>query len=135
VLGEFLFRIIVGHPTAIGFNTRLLRAIWTLIVAFCLNWLYVHVDGSVKSTHALRHSIYSAFTWVFMHLPLVASLLAGGHAAATSASPGEYEHPLAWLLCGGLGTGLICLWIIALLNKSDDDAGLLMLSKVSQFGI
>jgi hypothetical protein len=108
-----------------------MRAIWTLIIAFCLNWLYVHGDGSLKMTHPLRHSIHHAFIWVFIHLPLVASLLAGGHAAANSATTEEYHHEELWLLCGGLGAGMICLWSLALLGECSDPPGTLILPKVS----
>jgi low temperature requirement protein LtrA len=131
VLGEFLYAIIVGHPTGVGFNAKLMRAIWTLIIAFCLNWLYVHNDGALEGQHPLRHSIYSAFTWVTLHLPLVAALLAGGHVAAASAKTEDLHGGELWLLCGGLGTGLICLYAIALLHRSDDDPGTLILPKVS----
>ncbi|OBT67248.1 hypothetical protein VE03_02671 [Pseudogymnoascus sp. 23342-1-I1] len=129
VLGEFLYAIIVGHPAAAGFNVRLLRAIWTLIIAFCFNWLYVHNDGSLKYEHAIRHSIVTAFIWVMMHLPLVASMLAGGHVAAASTKTDELDDPELWLLCGGLGIGIICLYVIAMLHRSDDPPGTLMLPK------
>lgn len=131
VLGEFLYQIIVGSPAAVGFNSRLLRAIWTLIVAFCLNWLYVHNDGSLKGQHPLRHNIYTAFTWVTVHLPLVASLLVAGHVSAQTAVTDEIEEPELWLLCGGLGVGLFCLYLIALLHKCEDASGTLILHKVS----
>jgi low temperature requirement protein LtrA len=130
VLGEFLYAIIVKHPAAVGFNIRLLRAIWTLIIAFCLNWLYVHNDGSLDCQHPLRHSIYTAFAWSTMHLPLVACLLVGGHVAAASTKTEELEVGELWLLCGGLGVGLVCLYVISLLHRSDDAAGALMLPKV-----
>jgi low temperature requirement protein LtrA len=130
VLGEFLYKIIVGHPAAIGFNDRLMRAIWTLIVAFCLNWLYVHNDGALESKHAIRHSIWTAFTWVTLHLPLVASLLAGGHVAAVSSKTKEIHEAELWILCGGIGIGLLCLYAIALLHNDHDPSGTLMLPKV-----
>ena len=132
MLGEFLYSIIVGHPAAIGFNLGLMRAIWTLIIAFCLNWLYAHHDGSLKSEHPIRHSIYSAFVWITLHLPLIASLLAGGHIAAVSVKHGDLHHNQGqlWLLCGGLGTGLFCLYAIALLHRSDDEPDILLLPKV-----
>ncbi|KFY02359.1 hypothetical protein V490_00550 [Pseudogymnoascus sp. VKM F-3557] len=129
VLGEFLYAIIVGHPAAVGFNVRLLRAIWTLIIAFCFNWLYVHNDGSLEYEHAIRHNIITAFAWVMMHLPLVASMLVGGHVAAASTKTDELEGAELWLLCGGLGIGIICLYVIAVLHRSDDPPGTLMLSK------
>jgi low temperature requirement protein LtrA len=130
VLGEFLYQIVFGSPAAIGFNMDLLRAVWTLIIAFCLNWMYVHSDGSLKSLHPLRHHIIASFLWITLHLPLVASLLAGGHVAAASAKGDHFDDGDRWLLCGGLGTGMICLYGITLLHKTEDPPGLLILDKV-----
>lgn len=131
VLGEFLYQIIVGSPAAIGFSTRLLRAVWTLIIAFCLNWLYVHADGAIDGVHPLRHHIVASFSWVTIHLPLVASLLVAGHVGALSAKTEDIHDGELWLLCGGLGVGLFCLYVIALLHRSDDERGRLLLPKVS----
>jgi low temperature requirement protein LtrA len=130
VLGEFLYQIIVGSNTLIGFNLRFLRAIWTLIIAFCLNWLYLHNDGSLKCQHPLRHSIYAAFTWATIHLPLTASLLVAGHVSASTTKQNELEEGEMWLLCGGLSVGLFCLYFEALLHRSEDKAGTLILPKV-----
>jgi low temperature requirement protein LtrA len=131
VLGEFLYRIIVGSPAVIGFNLGLLRAIWTLIIAFCLNWMYVHSSGSLEQIHPLKHSVAHSYAWVFLHLPLVASLLAGGHAAAnTAVYHEEYHHEEMWLLCGGLGCGAIMLWLLASLGECGDAPGVLILRKV-----
>ena len=129
-LGEFLYLIIVGSNAAVGFNERLLRAIWTLVIAFCLNWLYVHADGSVDATHPLRHNIYTAFAFALVHLPLIASLLAGGHVAAASVAEEEFEDAQRWLLCGGLGVGMLSLYAFALLHGSQDEHGALCVEKV-----
>jgi low temperature requirement protein LtrA len=131
-LGEFLYWSIVGSPAAVGFNLGLLRAVWTLVIAFCLNWMYVHNDGALKGTHPLRHSIFTAFAWISLHLPLIASLLAGGHVAATTAKGDatELHDPESWLLCGSIGVGLFCLYAMALLHNSKDPPRLLILSKV-----
>jgi low temperature requirement protein LtrA len=131
VLGEYLYQIVVGSPAAIGFNMGLMRAIWTLIIAFCLNWIYVHTDGSLQGTHPIRHSLYAAFPWVMLHLPLSASLLAAGHVAAISSKNEEMQNGDRWLLCGGLGVGMIILFIFALLHKSNDLPNTLLLPKVS----
>jgi low temperature requirement protein LtrA len=131
-LGEFLYLIIVGSYAAVGLNERLLRAIWTLIIAFCLNWLYAHADGSLDSTHPLRHSVYTAFAWALIHLPLIASLLAGGHIAAQSVAEKEFEDPQRWLLCSALGAGMVLLYMFALLHKSNDESGTLVFDKVCQ---
>lgn len=135
VLGEFLYRIVVGSPAAIGFNLGLLRAIWTLVIAFCLNWMYVHGDGSLQSVHPLRHSVRAAYAWVFLHMPLVASLLAGGHVAANTSGDEEPHHEELWLMCGGLGVGAISLWLIALLSECHDAPGTLLLPRVRLEGL
>ncbi|CDM37866.1 Low temperature requirement A [Penicillium roqueforti FM164] len=111
-LGEFLYLIIVGSYAAVGLNKRLLRAVWTLVIAFCLNWLYAHADGSLNTTH-----------------PCGTRLLAGGHVAAQSVAEKEFEAPQRWLLCGGLGAGMIFLYVFALLHKSNDESGTLILDK------
>jgi low temperature requirement protein LtrA len=134
-LGEFLYLIIVGSPAAVGLNNRLLRAIWTLVIAFCLNWLYVHADGSLHGIHPMRHSVYAGFLFALIHLPLIASLLAGGHVAALSVAEEEFEDPQRWLLCGGLGSGMMCLYAFALLHLSKDEPGCLRLGKVSRRSI
>ncbi|KAL2061582.1 hypothetical protein VTL71DRAFT_6959 [Oculimacula yallundae] len=129
VLGEFLYQIIVGSPASIGFNLPLLRAVWTLIIAFCLNWLYLHGDGSLDCSHPLRHSVFASFAWVTLHLPMLASLLVAGHVSAHSTKVTEIHEPELWLLCGGLCVGVFCLYIIALLHNSNDPPGTLMLPK------
>lgn len=131
-LGEFLYLIVVGSHAAIGLNDRILRAVWTLVIAFCLNWLYVHADGSVEHEHPLRHSIFAAFAFAVIHLPLIASLLAGGHVAAQSVAEDVFEDAQRWLLCGGLGTGMICLYGFALLHRTQDEPGTLIMDKVGQ---
>ncbi|PLB43630.1 hypothetical protein P170DRAFT_393489 [Aspergillus steynii IBT 23096] len=129
VLGEFLYQIVVGSPAAIGLNLGLLRAVWTLVIAFCLNWLYVHNDGALDGTHPMRHSVYTAFSWITLHLPLSGSLLASGHVAAASAAEDRFGDAERWLLCGSLGTGMFCLYGLALLFESKDAPGTLILGK------
>lgn len=158
-LGEFLYTIIVGSPAAVGFNLSLLRAVWTLVIAFCLNWMYVHNDCAIHYTHPLRHSVVTAFTWITLHLFLIASLLAGGHVAAASAkssyntptttistsssgastgeagshssstSPETFNDGQRWLLCASLGVGILCLYAMALLYSSSDGDNPLILPK------
>ena len=115
ILGEYLYSIVVKNPAAVGLNGALLKAIWTLIIAFCLNWLYVNGDGTPSSIHPIRHSASRAFAFFGVHLPLAASLLVGGHVAAVSASVDYLETGERWLLGGGLGVGLVCLWVHGML--------------------
>lgn len=135
VLGEFLYGVIVGSPAAIGLHINPFRAVETLVIAFSLNWLYVNADGSIDRTHPLRRSVPASFAWSIVHLPLAASLLLGGHVCAVSVGVEELESGERWLLCGGLGAGLLCLWIIGELHKSEDDSRTLILPKVSSLSI
>lgn len=126
VLGEYLYSIVVGNPAAVGLNTGLLKAVWTLIIAFCLNWLYVNGDGSMTSVHPIRRSAVTAFGFFGLHMPLAASLLVGGHVCAMSAGVEELDAGERWLLGGGLGVGMLCLWVLAMLFRSDDEAQLIL---------
>jgi low temperature requirement protein LtrA len=126
VLGEYLYSIIVGDPAAVGLNVGLLKAVWTLVIAFSLNWIYSVGDGSMNATHPIRRSAVTAFAFFSMHLPLAASLLVGGHVCAASAGQVELETGERWLLGGGLGVGMFCLWFLGMLFKSNDQACLVM---------
>jgi low temperature requirement protein LtrA len=126
ILGEYLYSIIVGNPAAVGLNTGLLKAVWTLVIAFSLNWIYSVGDGSMDATHPIRRSTVTAFMFFSMHLPLAASLLVGGHVCAASAGVEELETGERWLLGGGLGVGMFCLWFLGILFKSKDTGCLIM---------
>lgn len=126
ILGEYLYSIIVGNPTGIGLTTGLVKAAWTLIIAFCLNWLYVNGDGSVHTIHPIRRSAVTAFAFFSLHMPMTAALLVGGHVAAESAGRDELNRGERWLLGSGLGIGMACLWVLAMLFQSKDQRLLIM---------
>lgn len=126
ILGEFVYSIIVGDPAGIGLSKGYAKAVATLIIAFCLNWIYVTGDGSLQSTHPIRRSAWTAFAFFLLHLPLSMSFLIGGHISAVSVNLDEFEEGQRWLLSGGLGVGMFCLWVFGMLFRSDDDGQLLM---------
>lgn len=126
ILGEFVYSIIAGDPAGIGLTTGYARAVATLVIAFCLNWLYVTGDGSLQATHPIRRSAWTAFAFFLLHLPLSMSFLIGGHISAVSVREDELEQGQRWLLGGGLGVGMFCLWVFAMLFKSEDDGQLIM---------
>ena len=134
VLGEFTYGILFDSPASGGLNLSLLRAVWTLIIAMCFNLMYVYGDGAMKSIHPARRSVFSAFGWLLVHLPMSAGLLIGGHACA-GATRTEDEDGLSdgqrWLLGGGLAAGFFGLYLLALLFKDDDPPRRLLLPKVS----
>ena len=134
ILGEFLYSIIAGNPAGIGVTSGYGKAVCTLVIAFSLNWLYVSGDGSVQATHPIRRSAWTAFGFFLLHLPLSMSFLIGGHICAVSVQLDEFEPGQRWLLGGGLGVGMLCLWIFAELYKTDDEDGELKFPKQIRVG-
>ena len=130
ILGEFVYSIIVGNPAGVGLTAGYAKAACTLIIAFCLNWIYASGDGSVQATHPIRRSAWTAFAFFLLHLPLSASFLIGGHIAAVSVELEHFEQGQQWLLGGGLGVGLFCLWVYAMLYKTDSEECLIMAKPV-----
>ena len=125
VLGEFLYSI-VQNTTGTGVSPGYGKAVCTLVIAFSLNWLYVSGDGSLQATHPIRRSAWTAFGFFLLHLPLAMSFLIGGHICAVSTSIDEFEDGQRWLLGGGLGVGMLCLYLFGLLYRTDDGGDLLM---------
>lgn len=126
ILGEFVYSIIVGDPAGIGLTAGYAKATCTLIIAFCLNWIYVTGDGSLQATHPIKRSAWTAFAFFLLHLPLSMSFLIGGHISAISVHLEEFEEGQRWLLGGGLGVGMFCLWVYSMLFRSEDDGELIM---------
>lgn len=126
ILGEFVYSIIVGNPAGIGLTSGYAKAVATLVIAFCLNWIYVTGDGSLQATHPIRRSGWTAFGFFLLHLPLSMSFLIGGHIAAVSVRIHRFEDGQRWLLGGGLGVGMFCLWVFGMLFRSEDDGDLIM---------
>lgn len=134
ILGEFVYSVVVGDPTGIGLTAGYAKAVFTLIIAFCLNWIYVNGDGSVQAVHPIRRSAWTAFGFFLLHLPMSASFLIGGHVCAISVKVHEFESGQTWLLGGGLGTGLLCLWIHGMLYRTEDK-GCLVMTKPLRIGM
>lgn len=126
ILGEFVLVVILGDPAGVGLTPGYAKAICTLGIAFCLNWLYVSGDGSLEATHPIRRSAWTAFGFFLLHLPLSASFLIAGHVAALSVKLEEFERGQRWLFGGGLAVGMFCLWIYGMLFRDEDDKILIM---------
>lgn len=126
ILGEFVLVVILGDPAKIGLTSGYGKAVCTLTIAFCLNWLYVSGDGSIEATHPIRRSAWTAFGFFLLHLPLSASFLIAGHVAALSVQFEQFEDGQRWLLGGGLAVGLTCLWIYGMLFRDEHDNVLMM---------
>ncbi|OCT54269.1 hypothetical protein CLCR_00278 [Cladophialophora carrionii] len=129
VLGEFTYAILVGSPAEGAITLKTLRAVETLIIAFCFNSMYDYCDGGTESTHPIRRAVGSAFGWLLIHLPLSAGLMVGGHVCAATVPEDELNAGQRWLWGGGLGLGTFCLFLIAAMYKDEDPPGFLLLSK------
>lgn len=127
ILGEFVYWAIVDSPAGIGLTYGYLKAVCTLVVAFCLNWVYASGDGAgALSTHPIRRSAWSAFAFFLLHLPLAASFTIGGHIAAISTGMDQFETGHRWLLCGGLAVGMACLWVYGMIYRTSPHETLLL---------
>ncbi|KAH7153051.1 bacterial low temperature requirement A protein-domain-containing protein [Dactylonectria macrodidyma] len=126
ILGEFVYSIIVGKKTGIGLTDGYVKAVCTLIIAFSLNWIYASGDGSIQATHPIRRSAWTAFGFFLLHLPLSASFLIGGHIAAVATGEHQLEDGQRWLLGGGLGVGMFCLWVYGMLYRVEGENGLIL---------
>ncbi|KAG5982078.1 hypothetical protein E4U55_002313 [Claviceps digitariae] len=126
ILGEFVYSVIVGDPAGTGLTSGYGKAVCTLVIAFCINWIYVSGDGSLQATHPIRRSAWTAFGFFLLHLPLAASFLIGGHICAISTRLHDFDPGQRWLLGGGLGVGLLCLWIYGQLYRTEDQDCLIL---------
>lgn len=142
-LGEYLYTIVSSSPAEMGFNERTARAICVLVTAYCLCWFYFRGEGSSKAVHALRRSVFSAFGWIYLHIPLILSLIISADAAGAltksrkmypyqhneSLETGsdeerpDYIHSVQIFYAGGLAVALFSMSAIALSDKSLDPHG------------
>lgn len=91
--------------------------------------MYVYTDGAINNLHPVRRSVWTAFGWLMIHLPMSAGLLIGGHVSAASTAD-DLDEARRWLWGGGLGVGMLCMWLTAQMWKDCDPAGTLILPKV-----
>lgn len=79
-IGEFLYTIVTNSPSG-GFSHNFARAIMILIISYCYIWFYFNGDGSSAACHAIRRSVGTAFAWIYIHIPITASLILAADAA------------------------------------------------------
>lgn len=137
-IGQFVSGNVLSQPITPGINDSLWRAIMILVIAFTLIWFYLNGEGSIKAVHALRRNVHTGFMWMNIHIPLIASLVLAANTStflvrtsiisthkhqealeAAVQSPSMYAACFMWT--GGLCVALICLSVIALLDKSVDN--------------
>lgn len=127
-IGEFLFTIVSGHPTGEGISVKMWKLIMILMIAYIFMWLYFNGDCSNTLVHALRRSLTTATAWIYIHVPLIASLILTADAAATLLEldeidlVNEYEeelslYGLSFFFTTGILIALLCLSVLALCDK------------------
>ncbi|KAE8452640.1 hypothetical protein EG329_013899 [Mollisiaceae sp. DMI_Dod_QoI] len=110
------------------------KACLSLIQAFCFNWMYFEIDLLNMKVHAIRRHYFSAWVWIFGHLPFAMGytlaatamskiVLAHDSSRADEESLGElYDSRslsevsigLRWFYCGGLCVALVFSCVISL---------------------
>ncbi|CUM57539.1 unnamed protein product [Debaryomyces tyrocola] len=148
-IGEFLYKVVATNPLGTGFSSKFARGTFLLLIAYILFWIYNNGSNSKKATHALRNSGWTAITWIYCHLPLVASLVLGADAGGdltaldiTSLSKHQEglaferrseEEPnmyaLSFFFTGSICVSLLCMCIIGLADKNEDPPNLHIVSR------
>lgn len=67
-IGEFLYKVVETSALKHGIDEKFGRAIFLIILAYCLFWIYNYGSNCQKATHALRYSGWTSITWIGTHL-------------------------------------------------------------------
>lgn len=129
VMGEFVYSLFDQQPAGIGFHAKAGKAIMALIIAFSFQLMYMNGGWSKKITHPLRHSMYHATAFLFLHLPVVSALTLCGDALADFVKEDRVSSGVRWLACESYAVGMIVLWILAMLERERDEKGELWLPR------
>jgi low temperature requirement protein LtrA len=122
------------------------KACLSLIQAFCFNWMYFEIDLLNMQVHAIRRHYFSAWIWIFGHLPFAMGYTLAATAMSnivlahdcSNADEGSLGEPydtrslaevstgLRWFYCGGLCVALVFSCVISLshLYRISEDARL-----------
>jgi low temperature requirement protein LtrA len=148
-IGEFLYKVVATGPLGAGFTSKFARGVFLVWIAYVLFWIYNNGSTTKKATHALRYSAFTAITWIYSHLPLVAALVlaadAGGDLCEFDntdlSKPShevlhvreEAEHPnmyaLSFFFTGGICVSLLCMCTQGFLDYSHDSPELFIIPR------
>lgn len=126
-IGEFLYSLVADSPLKFGWNGKLAKGFALLIDAFIFLGIYLHKDGCLKATHALRRSAFTAILYIYLHFPLIASLLIVGDAGVDLSKikndyiEGEEELGVLFFFHTGILVALVSLTCLASLDQDRDD--------------
>ncbi|ODV98188.1 hypothetical protein PACTADRAFT_185383 [Pachysolen tannophilus NRRL Y-2460] len=131
-IGEFLYGIVTAHITGSGINDKMWKAILVLIIGYIFMFLYFNGEGSVIAVHALRRNVNTSFAWIFLHIPLIGSLILVADASSELVKLSEIPlaknfeqeislYGLSFYFSAGICIALFCLGFIAMMDKPIDD--------------
>lgn len=123
VMGEFLFSVFNGSPAGIGLHASSGRAVMAVVIAFSFQMFYMLGSSSKKITHPIRRSGPHAIVFFVIHVPLVSALTLCGDIMAEFVKDEHVEDPLRWFACETYAVGMVCLWVLGMIEKDRDDVG------------
>ncbi|ODV98191.1 hypothetical protein PACTADRAFT_185381 [Pachysolen tannophilus NRRL Y-2460] len=141
-IGEFLYNIVTSAYTGPGIHEKLWKALLTLIIAYIFMFVYFDGTGDIVHLPALTRSVHSAYIWIFIHVPLIGSLVLVAYASSNlisldeiTLSKGGYIdkmslYGLSFFFSGGTCITLVSLGIIAMSDKTLEDVDSKYLSKI-----
>lgn len=108
VLGEVVSGVVIGLSGSETVTTGIVAAVFGMILAFALWWLYFDFVGRrIPATGS-----HSFAAWVGWHLPIAAAIVAAGAAVVSLVEYAGETHtpaPTAWLLGGATSLFLLSL--------------------------
>ncbi|PWN47880.1 hypothetical protein IE53DRAFT_389966 [Violaceomyces palustris] len=123
VHGEFLYSVLSGQPAGTGVHRNVAKLVFTVVIAFCFNGLYVNGSGSKKIIHPIRYSVRNAISWFSLHLPFVCSVTLCGDATAELVKEEEVKQGLRWIFCLTYAIGMTTVGLLAYTEKELDRKG------------
>lgn len=150
-IGEFLFKLTSSLSLGIGYTIAIRRGICMLVTAYTIFWIYYNGGTCDKAVHPLRHSAFRSITWIYMHVPIIGGIILAADAAgdllnrelkySTETLRGSLgstifiseDEPslraLSFFFTGGICVALICIGVIGLLDKCEDQPGIFYISQ------
>ncbi|CAN3376982.1 hypothetical protein DIURU_001987 [Diutina rugosa] len=80
-IGEYPYKAVATAPIGAGFNIRLARGVFMLLIAYILFWIYNYGSTIQRRVHPLRRSATTACLFIYSHLPLIAAIVLSADAS------------------------------------------------------
>lgn len=106
-----------------GLSQEFGRSALSVVVAFCLIWVYFDIDASRVFLHALRRSPATSITFNLLHYPLVGALIMTSSAVVKLVHENHSSQADRWFYGGSLAAVMGLMAVLGLLHKNLDRAG------------